>query len=181
MNKNFLKQIKIFIFLFVFLDIAIAFGIYEVEQLIQTKDTEIKTYLQDLERKSRGSQNLKEALAKVRSTKITMNDYDRYVFHSGNELVLIKDIEDIAIKNKVTQKIESSNLDNITNNTIVLTLHSSGTFANILNFLADLENYNYFLQINSLDFNPIYNLKDPENAVGSTVELRLTLNLYVNP
>ena len=181
MNKAFLKNIKFLIFLFVVLDLVIAFGIYKVESMIETKDTEIKEYLQELERKSRGSQNLKEALARVRDTKITMSDYNRYIFHSGSELTLITDLENIAIKNKVTQKIESSNLDNITNNTVVLILRTSGTYGNVLNFLADLENYNYFLQINSLDFNPIYNLKDPNNAEGSTVELRLTLNLYVNP
>ncbi|MDO9509809.1 MAG: hypothetical protein Q7J14_00810 [Candidatus Magasanikbacteria bacterium] len=181
MNKAFLKNIKFLIFLFVALDIVVAFGIYEVEQMIQTKDTEIKEYLQELERKSRGSQNLKEALARVRNTKITMSDYNRYIFHSGNELNLITDLENIAIKNKINQKIESSNLDNITNNTVILTLRISGTYSNVLNLLADLENYNYFLQINSLDFNPVYSLKDPNNAEGSLVELRLILNLYVNP
>ena len=79
-----------------------------------------------------------------------MTDYDRYIFHSGNELNLITDLENIAIKNKVAQKIESSNLDNITNNTVVLTLKTSGTYSNVLNFLADLENYNYFLQMKKI-------------------------------
>lgn len=181
MNKNFLQQIKIVIFLFLLLDGVIGYGIYKVETMIQTKDKEIKDYLQDLERKSRGSQNLKEALERVRNTKVTMSDYERYLFRSGDELSLITDLENIANKNKVTQKIENSNLDNITNNTIALSLRVYGTYNNALNYLMDLENYDYFLQIKSLDFNPIYDLKSPDNSANSSVDLRLTLNLYVNP
>lgn len=181
MNKDFLKQIKFIIFLFLLLDAVAAFGVYKIQAMIQTKDGEIKEYLQELERKSRGSQNLKEALNQVRNTKITMSDYTRFLFRPGNELTLITDLENIATKNKLTQKIESSNLDKITDNNITLTLRLSGNYSNILSYLADLENYNYFLQVNSLDFNPVYNLKSPDSAEGSSTELRLILNLYVNP
>ncbi len=181
MNKNFLQQMKVAIFLFILLDGMIGFGVYKVETMIQEKDKEIKDYLHELERKSRGSQNLKEALERVRNTKITMSDYSRFIFHGGNELTLITDLENIAIKNKVTQKIESSNLDNITDNMLTLGLRISGTYSHALNYLMDLENYNYFLQIKTLDFNPVYNLKDPNNAANSAVDLHLTLNLYVNP
>jgi len=181
MNKNLLKQLKIAIFLFILLDGVLAFGVYKVETMIQAKDQEIKNYLQDLERKSRGSQNLKEALEQVRHTKITMSDYEKYIFRAGNELNLITDLENLAIKNKVVQKIESSNLDNISNNIITLTLRLNGTYSNILNYLADLENYNYFLQIYSLDLNPLYDLKDPENSANSQTDLRLNIKLYVNP
>ena len=181
MNKNFLQQIKIVIFLFLLLDGVIGYGIYKVETMIQTKDGEIKDYLQDLERKSRGSQNLKEALSRVRSTKITMSDYSKYIFRAGNELNLITDLEKIAAKNNVLQKIETSNLDKITNNIITISLRVDGTYTNVLGYLADLENYNYFLQINSLDFNPIYDLKDPNTSSGGSTNLRITLKLYVNP
>ena len=181
MNKDFLKQLKVVILLFVLLDGAIGFGVYKVEKMIQIKDQEIKNYLQELERKSRGSQNLKEALARVRSTKITMSNYERFIFRSGNELDLITDLENIAIKNNVTQKIESSNLDKINNNTITLSLRASGSYKNILGYLADLENYDYFLQVTSLDFNPIYDLKNPENSSGMITDLRVNLKLYVNP
>lgn len=181
MNKDFLKQLKVVILLFVLLDGAIGFGVYKVEKMIQAKDQEIKNYLQELERKSRGSQNLKEALARVRSTKVTMSNYERFLFRSGNELDLITDLENIASKNNVTQKIESSNLDKINDNTITLNLRTSGSYKNILGYLADLENYDYFLQVTSLDFNPIYDLKNPENSSGAVTDLRVNLKLYVNP
>ncbi len=181
MNKNFLKQTKFLIFLFLLLDVLIGYGIYTAENMIQTKDREIKEYLTDLERKSRGSQNLKESLENVRNTKITMSDYDKYIFRAGKELDLITDLENIAIKNNVTQKIETSNLDKITNNTITMTLRITGKYIKVLEYLTDLENYNYFLQINSLDFNPIYDLKNPDDSDNSLVDLRLNLKLYVNP
>jgi hypothetical protein len=180
MNKNFLQQIKMIILLFILIDGVVALGVYKVETMIQTKDGEIKDYLQELEKKSRGSQNLKESLEHVRSTKITMSDYNKYLFHGGNELALITDLENIANKNKVAQKIESSNLDNVTDNVITINLNVSGTYSHTLNYLMDLENYNYFLQIRTLDFNPIFDLTDSNNAASSTVDLRLTLNLYVN-
>lgn len=181
MTKDFLKQLKLIIILLLLLDGLAGFGIYKVENMIKTKDQEIKNYLNELERKSRGSQNLKEALERVRSTKLTMSDYEQYLFHSGNELSLITDLENIANKNKIVQKIESSNLDNVTNNTIILSLRITGAYNSVLNYLMDLENYDYFLQIKSLDFNPIYDLKAPDNAANSSVDLRITLNLYVNP
>ncbi|HRY36705.1 MAG TPA: hypothetical protein P5230_02375 [Candidatus Magasanikbacteria bacterium] len=180
MNKDFLKQLKVIILLFVLLDGAIGFGVYKVEKMIQAKDQEIKNYLQELERKSRGSQNLKEALARVRNTKATMNDYEKYLFRSGQELDLITDLENIAAKNKINQKIESSNLDKISDNTITLNLRASGSYKNILSYLADLENYDYFLQITSLDLNPVYDLKNPDNSVGALTDLRISLKLYVN-
>lgn len=180
MNKNFLTQTKFIILLFLLLNILVGFGIYKAQESIRTKDVEIKEFLSDLERKSRGSQNLKESLKNVRNTKITMLGYDKYIFKTGKELELITDLEKIATKNKITQKIESSNLDNITNNTIIMTLRINGSYVETLNYLIDLENYNYFLQINSLDFNPVYDLKDPNNFENSNVDLRLTLKLYVN-
>ncbi|HNU96274.1 MAG TPA: hypothetical protein PKH95_02610 [Candidatus Magasanikbacteria bacterium] len=180
MNKNFLKQIKFLILLFILLDVAIGFGVYRMEKMIKAKDGEIRDYIKDMEEKSRGSQNLKEVLDQVRQTKVTMSDYERFLFRSGKELDLITDLEKIAIKNKTILKIESSNLDNITNNVISLALRFTGNYGDVLKSLADLENYDYFLQITSLDFNPIYDLKEPESAQNAKASLRLTFKLYVN-
>ncbi len=181
MIQIFLQRIKLTIFLFLLLNGLAGFSIYKLETMIQNKDKEIKEYLSELERKSRGSQNLKEALEQARNTKVIISGFEKYLFKSGNELNLITDLENIAQTNKVTQKIESSNLDKIVNNTIFLTLRISGTYTDTLNYLMDLENYDYFLQIKTLDFNPVYDLKNPESPEGARTDLRLTLNLYVNP
>lgn len=180
MTKDFLKQIKFFILLFVLIDGAIIFGIYKIEDMIRQKDKEIRVYIQEMEEKSRGSQNLKEVLNQVRHTKVTMSDYRQYLFSPGKELDLITDLEQIAIKNNAVLKIESSNLDKITNNTITLALRFSGKYTDTLSCLADLENYDYFLQITSLDFNPIYDLTNPTSAENAKTDLRLNLKLYVN-
>ncbi len=181
MNKNFLKQIKLLIFLFILLDGIVAFGVFKMETMIRAKDKEIRNYIQEMEEKSRGSQNLKEVLDQVRYTKVTMSDYKQYLFSPGKELDLITDLEKIAIKNQSALKIESSNLDKITNNTIVMSLRFTGKYPDVLKCLADLENYNYFLQITSLDFNPIYDLANPESSENSKSDLRLSIKLYVNP
>lgn len=180
MNRDFLKQIKVLILLFIILDGAIIFGIYKTENMIRIKDGEIRKYIQEMEEKSRGSQNLREVLDQVRHTKITMSDYAQYLFSPGKELDLITDLEQIAAKNNSSLKIESSNLDKITNNTIIMNLRLNGSYPNILKCLADLENYNYFLQITSLDFNPIYDLVNPGSSENSKTDLRLSIKLYVN-
>jgi transcriptional regulator of heat shock response len=162
------------------MDAAIGFGIYKMEDMIKNKDREIRDYIKEMEEKSRGSQNLKEVLTQVRQTKATMSDYERFLFRPGKELDLITDLEKIAVKNKTSLKIESSNLDKITNNVISLALRFTGNYGDVLRSLADLENYDYFLQITSIDFNPIYDLKEPESAQNAKVDLRLTFKLYVN-
>jgi Tfp pilus assembly protein PilO len=121
-------------------------------------------------------------LSRVTKRKITdiKNDYpdlSRHLFRKGEELKLITYLEEMALKNNLTQTINNSNIDKITDNKVVFSLNLTGDYDNIIKYLVDLESSEYLLNIEQLQLTPIFN-RSGQNTEDAN--LYLTLGLYVS-
>ncbi|KKP59538.1 MAG: hypothetical protein UR53_C0001G0038 [Candidatus Magasanikbacteria bacterium GW2011_GWC2_34_16] len=142
---------------------------------LNTDTADLRNYL---EKKYEKTIRLRTSVEDIQNIKQATTDYPQYIFNTGNELKLITTFENLAQKNKVDQKIENSNLDRITNQRITLNLNINGSYNNILNYLADLENLNYFIIVEQLQMSPLVDRFNPTST--TTVNLHLNLSLYAS-
>ena len=124
-------------------------------------------------------ENLRADLSLAKQVKGQVAGYNDFLFPPGHELDLITDMENLAAKNNVTQKIVGSNLDNYTDGKVAISVNVSGAYSDTLKYIHDLENYKYFIAIQHIDFEP--------SAVNTTstgpfpASALLQLSLYANP
>lgn len=148
-------------------------------QYIKRLNDETTTLKNYLERKYESTTNLRSSIKKIEEIKLAVNEYPQYFFKPGDELVLITALEDIANKNKVTQKIENSNLDQKASNSIRVSLSVNGEYEKTLKYLSDLEKLNYFINVEKLQLTSAG--AKPGQSVSSTpTNLYLDFSLYVN-
>lgn len=177
MKLNLEKKTIAVVIMFAVFCLGIIFGIIwpavaKIREL--NKQTgEIRAYL---EQKYENTKNMRASKQKIEEIKIAAAEYPNFLFKTGNELSLITTMEDIAAKNKIKQKIENSNIDKITDQQIKISLNIEGTYLNVLNYLTDIENLNYFLNVRQLNFTPGAGATDK----NSPASLRLDLSLFVN-
>lgn len=176
MKNPFIKKFIRAIIIFAVIDAVILVGAVWMAGKINKTEGAIKQFVASSENKSFRTEELRAALDKIRKTRQEVEGYDNYLFKSGEELTLIRDLEGIADKNKVSLQIVNSNLDQIVNNKINLNLLVSGHYRNAINYLLDLETHSYFLSIESVDLTPSVSpaLYSPE----STVRLNIVLSIY---
>ncbi len=132
-----------------------------------------------LDKRHMSTENLRDNLALVKEIGQQIGSYDQYFFTQGQELRLITDLENIAAKHKMNQKILASNLDNYVNNRIDITVNLTGPYANLLKYLADLEAYENIIAIQKIEFQPSgFSTSKPDelNAI-----MRIQISLYANP
>jgi len=101
----------------------------------------------------------------------------RHLFRKGDELKLITYLESMALVNNLTQTINSSNIDKIADNKVLLSLNLTGDYDNILKYLVDLESSDYLLNIEKFQLTPVFN-RSGQNMEDAN--LYLTLGLYVS-
>ena len=135
----------------------------------------LRTYL---EKKLQRSARFHATLRKTAEIKKQAENFSRYLFHRGDELALITTLETLAAKNGVTQKIESSNLDSVSNNLITLSISTTGGFRNTLTYLTSIERIQYFINLQRLQLTPIFSRASPDQLDG--VNGRFDLTLYVS-
>jgi len=134
-----------------------------------------------LDTKRLSAENLHDNLNLIKEMDLKVASYDRLFFTQGQELQLITDLENMATKNKVSQKISSPNLDNYTNNRIDIVLSVSGPYLNTLKYMSDLENYKYIMAIEKIYFQPGGFAAGPDGTSEFMAALQITLSLYANP
>lgn len=132
-----------------------------------------------LDKKHLSSENLRDNLALVKEVNQQIQTYGQYFFIQGDEIKLITDLENIAAKNKMSQKILASNLDNYVNSRIDITINLTGPYANILKYLTDLEAYNHIIAIQKIEFQPTgFSVSNPNEL---SAIMRVQISLYANP
>lgn len=114
---------------------------------------------------------------KIEDIKKEYPDLSRHLFRKGEELKLITYLEGMALVNNLAQTINSSNIDKVTDNKVMLSMNLTGDYDNILKYLVDLESSEYLLNIEKLQLTPIYN-RNGQNTEDAN--LYLTLGLYVS-
>jgi len=143
---------------------------------LNDETTNLKNYL---ERKYESTVHLKSSIKKIEEIKSIVDEYPKYFFRPGDELVLITALENTATKNKVTQKIENSNLDQKNIDQVKITLSVSGDYENVLNYIADLEQLKYFINLEKIQITS-GGTKPGSTTSSAPTNLYLGLNLYVN-
>lgn len=145
--------------------------IYEIN-----RDTiNIKTYL---EKKYKSTVDLRQSAAKIEEVKKRADFFSEAVYRRGDELKLITFLENVASKNKLTQRVQSANLDKPENQTVQLFLILNGAYADALRYLSDIEASNYFLTIARVQIDQAGGRLDPTTP-STAVNLEIDLQLYV--
>ena len=143
---------------------------------IRQADKDTFQLRQYLEKKYERSRSARASSKEIGLIKDEIPKFDQYIFHAGDELRLITLLEDIAADDDVTQKIGTNNLDHITNQHAEISLTLTGSYKNVLTYLADLEKLPYFITITHLSWSAA---ADQTNSNKSFVSLSIDFTLYV--
>ncbi len=122
--------------------------------------------------------NLRDNLQQIKNIDEDISIYEKYLFTKGNELDLIEDLENLAIANKVTQKIVTHNIDNKKSEILEITLSIDGLYSNAIRYLYDLENYDYFINIERIELLPKISTALETSPNNPSVNMRLKISLY---
>jgi Tfp pilus assembly protein PilO len=173
------KKIIIRVSIIAILFFIIIFGVL-VPTLLHIKKTSQESYklrllLEENYQQSLNSRITRKKLEEIRGA---VSNFDNFIFKSGDELKLITFLESTAAKHNVTQSINSSNLDKIGPSHIAaISLNLKGDYHNILEYIADLETANYFINIEQLQLTPEFT---KEGEPSSIVNLNIATETYVS-
>jgi len=122
--------------------------------------------------------SLRDSLQQIKNINEDISIYNKYLFTKGNELKLIEDLENLAIKNKVAQKIVTHNIDNKISEILEITLSIDGLYSDAIKYLYDLENYDYFINIERIELLPKISVASEISPNNPPVNMRLKISLY---
>jgi Tfp pilus assembly protein PilO len=149
-----------------------------VRQIRQIDEDTYKLRL-TLERKNEQATNYRLALKQIEKLKKEMPPFTEHLFFKGDELKLITSLEALAAAHNMAQRINSSNLDNITNSKAHISLSVSGSYQNALSYLDGIEHFPYFLNLTHLSLSQLIDRSNP--TATDNVVMNLDFNLYVIP
>ncbi len=166
--------------LFALTAIGIALGIiWPTIRYIKKINQETETLRLYLQKKYDATISLRSSVHKIAQIKSAVSLYPDRLFHVGDELKLITALEKIAAEDKVSQKIEGSNLDKlIPGQNLNLSLNIRGEYLNTLKYLADLKKLDYFIIAEQAQWAPLFNSAEPSSV--SAAIMYLNLSLYVS-
>lgn len=152
--------------------------IFPTAKNIQKTAEETSKLRNYLEKQYQQTLNTRLTKQKIEQIKTESSSFSTYLFKPKDTLKLIQTLEAIANKNKMSQSIDSSDLDKIsTAKKIKLSITASGNYDNALKYLYDLETMEYFLNPEQIKITPVYNR---ETGLPQQINLNLTIGLYVN-
>lgn len=155
-------------------------AVLTTKKILQQSETLGNTIVK-LDTKRLSAENLHDNLNLIKEMDLKVASYDRLFFTQGQELQLITDLENMATKNNVSQKISSPNLDNYANNRIDISVSVAGPYINTLKYMADLEKYRYILAIEKIYLQPNGFAAGPNGTSEFMATLQITLSLYAQP
>jgi len=154
--------------------IALIVGAFLLSARINNTMKQIRNFVDDLSKRSRSTEELRAALKNIRETRQEVESYGVYLFNTDEDLKLITDLENIAARDHVSQTVLSSSLDNPATQPITISLAANGQYTDLLRYIRDLEKYDYFIGIESLEIFPTGGAESGEAA------LRINLTIYAN-
>lgn len=141
---------------------------------IKGLNTETESLRQYLEKKYEANHTLSSSKQKIEELKIATADYENYLFFKGDELKLITALEDLATDFKLSQKINSSDLDKPSGDYVRINLTLSGNYQNLLQYFSALEKQKYFIHTENLQLFSGFTLLD-NNKEAAVLNLDLVL------
>lgn len=133
---------------------------------------ELRTYM---ERRYESTKSMRFTRQKTAEITEDVQTFPKMNFQASDQLALITTLENVAGRHNITQKIDNLNLDPQTN-WLTLSLTTSGLYDDSWRYLADLEKINYFLQVDKLNFSPIFDRTEQSSSTKMTLDLKLYVN-----
>lgn len=174
------KKIIGAVLIFATATVAVTAGImWPTTQSILKLNHETTTLKNYLEQKYETARHLRFTADQLETVKNNVGEYRNYLFYQGDELKLITDLETIASRHGVTQKISAPDLGKNNTNKIIFNILASGGYENLWAYLSDLEKTHYFLNVEKLHLEPVPIKGSAMNTAEKSYNLQLTLGLYV--
>ncbi len=152
---------------------------------IKTMGNSIEAQREDLEKKYIKGQSLKKLTENLNKIEPKLELLNQIFINKNRELEFITSLEKEANKNQIGQKINLSSLEKTENQNFGKTnlqLFTKGNFIKQLQYLKDLEQLNYYININVIELSPLTSgeqLKmfgqESQAAAGQT-----NLNMYIS-
>lgn len=178
MKLNHEKKIIAILSLISIITVAIILGIiWPSISYIKNLEKDTTSLRDYLEKKYEHTKSIRTSKQKIEEISSAVSQYSDYMFFHGDELKLITLLENLAATNKITQKIDNSNLDKINGDTINISLTLNGDYTNIIKYLSALEKENYFFNISRMQISSAYS---PQNNNPEATIMNLDLKIYAN-
>ncbi len=145
---------------------------------LESETVELRTYM---EKKYQQTHTIRQTVEEGDQMRSSTRAFPERIYRSTQTLELVTMLEAIATRNNVSQKINSTNLDQITEGRAVISLTINGNYPNVLGYLKDLENAPYFINVTTLALSPLVDRFGGEVTATSPVTLNLDLSLYATP
>ena len=176
-NLNTEKKTILILTIFSVVTLAIIFGIiFPTVRYIKNLEQDTSVMREYLEKKYENTRTIRTSKKKIEEIESIVATYPNYLFYRGDELNLITSLENLANNNKVTQRIDNSNLDK-PGNIITLSLTINGDYQNIIKYLSALEKEKYYFIITNLQLSSAFN---QQNNNTNATTMNLDIILYVN-
>lgn len=152
---------------------------------IKKVNAEITELKLSMEQNKKNSQPLKETMKKLKKINVKIASFSHLYIPADGELKLITELEKIAGKNDLEQKISLSNTSGETGQ---LNLNLIGTYPDLLKYLSDLKILDYYININSIALKksakkqPVKPTNEESDKIikSSIIEASLSANFYIN-
>lgn len=161
----------------VFMSIIGYFIILPTLSDIRKMESEIEAQRVDLEKKYVKGQSLKKLSENLKKIEPNLVIFDQVFINQSRALEFITTLEEIANRHGVTQKLNLMTEKSAGNNGYVktpLNFNIEGDFTNVMRYLADIENLNYYININSIEISRIQN----DNGSPRKVSVQILANTY---
>ncbi|MFA5359414.1 MAG: hypothetical protein WC349_00430 [Patescibacteria group bacterium] len=152
---------------------------------IKTMGDSIEAQREDLEKKYIKGQSLKKLNENLNKIEPKLELLDQIFINKDRELEFITSLENKANKNQINQKINLSALEKTENQNFKKTnlqLFTKGDFIKQLQYLADLEKLNYYINVKLLELSPAASGEpaktNSQDSPPSSVETN-SLNMYI--
>ena len=139
---------------------------------------DIITQKKNYEIKKIQNENIDTIIEKVNYVDSKMDDLDSIFIKKNNELEFITLLENLALKNNISQKIDFTPSENITNEVekIPVKLNVSGSYNSFLSYLSNLETARYYISIENISITG--KPSNTEQNSSSVIQANITANTY---
>lgn len=144
---------------------------------IQKMESDVDAIRLDLEKKYIKGQSLNKLSNNLKKTELKLDNLDTIFINHNRALEFITTLEEVAVNNNITQKINLMTDKALAENQykkIPLQIMITGNYANVLQYIIDLETLNYYININNIDMSKI---NGGETQAGQ-VSVQIAANTY---
>lgn len=173
------KSMVLKLFIIIVINIILATGALFIYTKTDDLHTELNNEINNIDSNSLNIKKLRDNLSFVKELTNETEKYDSYLFLSGNELDLIIDLEELAIKNHVSLSIKGFDLNQQIAGMIKMKLIISGKYVDVLEYLTALENYYYFIIINDLEMTSS-RYASYDDASSFIANMKLNISIYAH-